>query len=81
MDNIVARLGRTKFMQGADIETLCDEAAEEIKRLRDAIDTLLNAINTAGPVPKHHIQVAAKHREEWPTLWKAIDQLREARNG
>lgn len=56
------------------------EAADEIQRLRSVIDTLLNAINNAGPVPKHHIQVAAKHRKEWPTLWKAIDQLRDARD-
>lgn len=36
--DIVTRLGRTKFMQEADVETLCDEAAAEIKRLRTVVD-------------------------------------------
>ena len=33
-DDIETRLGRTKFMQEADVEALCDEAAVEIERLR-----------------------------------------------
>jgi hypothetical protein len=33
-DDLETRLGRTKFMQEADVEALCDEAAVEIKRLR-----------------------------------------------
>lgn len=37
-DDIVTRLGRTKFMQDADVETLCDEAAAEIKRLQTVVD-------------------------------------------
>lgn len=83
MDEIAERL-RTVIAtpHGVDIwTTTALEAADEIELLRSAIDTLLDAINNAGPVPKHHIQVASKHRKEWPTLWKAIDRLRDARHG
>lgn len=38
MDDIVTQLGRTKLMQDADIETLCDQAADEIERLRKEND-------------------------------------------
>lgn len=38
-DDIETRLGRTKFMQEADVEELCDEAAVEIERLRAERDS------------------------------------------
>lgn len=33
-DDLEDRLGRTRFMQEADVEALCDEAAAEVRRLR-----------------------------------------------
>jgi hypothetical protein len=56
------------------------EAVDKIERLQDAIDTVLEAINNAGPVIGHHTWISVKHRREWPTLWNAIDQLREAKH-
>ena len=60
-DDIVERLGRTKFMQEADVEALCDEAAVEIKRLRaernDCRNTLAAiyalAVQVMGQHPSH----------------------------
>lgn len=45
-DDIVTRLGRTKFMQDADVETLCEEAAAEIERLRAALTTAGQILST-----------------------------------
>lgn len=42
----------------------------KIKKLRDAIED-------PGRNPGYHYGVMAKHRKEWPTLWKAIDELLE----
>ena len=28
-----------------------------------------------GSHPLHHRQVMARHRREWPVLWKAVDEL------
>jgi hypothetical protein len=39
------------------------------------IDALRKAIMFQGSHPLHHRQVMARHRKEWPVLWKAIDQL------
>jgi hypothetical protein len=39
------------------------------------IDALRKAIMFQGSHPLHHRQVMARHRREWPVLWKAIDQL------
>lgn len=40
-----------------------------------AIQKLIDAINNEGPVPLYHRHVMRKHRSEWPTLWKAIDEI------
>lgn len=40
-----------------------------------AIDALRTAIQDQGPFPGYHRYVMARHREEWPALWAAIDQL------
>ena len=39
------------------------------------IDALRKAVMFQGSHPLHHRQVMARHRKEWPVLWKAIDQL------
>ncbi len=81
-DDIVTRLRvkdgvYTEFWQ----QQLMDEAADEIERLRAAIGTVIAAIDKKGPHPGYHDALTAQHRAEWPTLWQAIDNLREARRG
>ncbi len=45
------------------------------ERTGDAIDQLRAAIEDKGPRPDWHDQVMARCRQEWPTLWAAIDAL------
>lgn len=40
------------------------------------VEAVGSAINNAGPNPQHHREVMARHRREWPTLWRALDALR-----
>lgn len=60
---------------------LWGDAADEIERLRGAIDLVIYAIENEGPVPKYHRDVMAFHVREWPTLWRAIYNLRKVRRG
>ncbi len=46
-----------------------------MSEIDEAIERLIAAINVEGPVPQYHRHVLRKHRSEWPTLWKAIDQI------
>lgn len=46
-----------------------------MSELDKAIRKLLDAIQVEGPVPQYHRHVMRKHRSEWPTLWKAIDDI------
>lgn len=64
-----------------DAAALTQWAADEIERLRSAIDVLVGALDVEGRCPPHHQAVMAKHRYEWPVMWRAIDGLREARRG
>ena len=43
--------------------------------LEKAVEKLIAAIKVEGPVPQYHRHVLRKHRSEWPTLWKAIDEI------
>lgn len=47
----------------------------ENERYRSIFKDIEKAVNDAGLVPKYHHHVMKKHRDEWPTLWKAIDRL------
>ncbi len=60
---------------------LIEDQQAEIRRLRSAIGTVIAAIDNKGPHPGYHSLIAAQHRAEWPTLWKALDNLKEARRG
>lgn len=40
---------------------------------KKCIEEILKAIENEGAVPLYHRHVMRKHRSEWPTLWKAID--------
>lgn len=43
--------------------------------LKAAIHAIEAAIHDEGPEPRYHHKMMAKHRAEWPTLWRAIDAL------
>jgi hypothetical protein len=43
--------------------------------LEKAVEKLIAAIKVEGPVPQYHRHVMRKHRSEWPSLWKAIDEI------
>ena len=48
---------------------------------RKAIRDLISAIEDSGPDPKYHYEMMKCHREEWPTLWKAIGNIRKTFKG
>ena len=39
------------------------------------VNEILKALRDPGRDPEHHIKVMNRHRDEWPTLWKALDRL------
>jgi len=39
---------------------------------------LRESITNEGSKPRYHREIQARHRREWPTLWKAIDNLLRA---
>lgn len=43
--------------------------------LHAACIELAGAVLDVGPNPNHHQAVMARHRQEWPTLWRAIDGI------
>jgi hypothetical protein len=49
---------------------LMDEQA-----LREAAKRVERAVKVKGPAPGQHEATMARHRKEWPTLWKALDDL------
>ncbi len=42
------------------------------------VEEIREAILNEGPHPSLHKQIMAKHRKEWPTLWRALDKLMAA---
>lgn len=44
---------------------------------RAALEVLW-AIDNPGPRPDYHRAVMERHRAEWPTLWRALDNLSES---
>lgn len=42
-----------------------------------AVKAIIKAIQDKGPEPTYHDNVMARHRHEWPALWKALDKLIE----
>lgn len=58
------------WRKGAPLED-CDALRGHIDRLA----AVRRAIWDAGPFPSYHREVMERHRREWPTLWKALDEL------
>lgn len=45
------------------------------KDLREAVKAVQEAIRDEGPGADYHREMMRKHRQEWPTLWRALDRL------
>ncbi len=45
--------------------------------LEMAVRAVVDAVEVEGPQPRLHRKVLTKHREEWPTLHHALDELRQ----
>jgi len=43
--------------------------------MREILARILFALVHEGRNPEHHQRIRAKHREEWPTLHRALDEL------
>lgn len=43
--------------------------------LHEGAALLARAVHDAGPRPDVHAAISARHRREWPSLWRAIDVL------
>lgn len=46
-------------------------------RMVMAASAVSQAVRVEGPNPRYHREVMARHRREWPELWKALDRLLE----
>jgi hypothetical protein len=51
--------------------------AGTVSRHDPLIERLRDAVEIEGPHVTYHRETMARHREEWPTVWKAIDALIE----
>lgn len=45
------------------------------QQVKTAVEELRRAVRIKGPAPHLHDKTMARHRKEWPTLWRAIDDL------
>lgn len=43
--------------------------------MNDPVRNLWSAVYNEGPRPDVHRAIMARHRQEWPTLWEAIDAV------
>jgi hypothetical protein len=50
------------------VETERDEAV-------NAVAEVVAAIRNPGPRPDYHRWVMETHRDQWPSLWQALDRL------
>jgi len=48
---------------------------ETVEVQQHAMDKLMDAINNEGISPETHRRTLRHHRLEWPTLWKAIQEI------
>jgi hypothetical protein len=51
-----------------------DDARVAIEAAKSLLE-IMDAIEDEGRVPRYHRQIMARHRKEWPTLWRAIDRI------
>ena len=58
----------------ANMATAMSERISELRFQLDVWAGVRNAVLEKGLFPTHHNKVMAQHRQEWPTLWAAIDK-------
>jgi len=76
-NDIVTRL-RDERRVWVSESALREDAADEIERLRAAIQKIEQAIVEEGKMPPYHRAVMKRHRMEWGTLHNAIDEAIKA---
>lgn len=54
-----------------------DERQIDKTKYDSLIQAIHDAIKNEGISPHYHRRVMRKHRRQWPTLWRAIDNLLE----
>jgi hypothetical protein len=47
----------------------------EYTDLNNVVNKIVNAIIDSGNHPVYHDKMMKRHSKEWPTLWKALDEL------
>ena len=52
----------------------------QVDKLNSDIEKIRQAIEIEGPYPKVHRKIFNRHRREWPTLWRAIDNILNEHN-
>lgn len=57
------------------LASLRDEVLVAIAPQDAAVHAVWHAIRHPGPDPQRHRTVMARHRQEWPVLWRALDRL------
>jgi hypothetical protein len=62
-------------LQGAKLAGLAADVAGQAEQDRRGLEQLRRAIEDEGGNPRHHRETMARHRDEWPALWRAIDGL------
>jgi hypothetical protein len=78
-DDIVNRLTYEGCYEPA-CNIIRGEAADEIERLRSALQKIEQAIVEEGKMPSYHRAVMKRHRQEWGTLHNAIDEALKVLN-
>lgn len=57
-----------------DLQTSLMRVTEERDALKKGLQGIASAIVEEGKMPDYHRRVMKRHREEWGTLWNAIDK-------
>ena len=64
-----------------ETESAYHSAEKELTEAKSGIQTIEKAITDKGVNRGWHEEIMARHREEWPTLWRAVDSLRKIKGG
>lgn len=70
-----------KVIESGGAAHMMPEAVDQVKRVAEEALRVRKAIVDEGPVPRVHRRIMRRHREQWPTLWKALDDMVAAIEG
>jgi len=70
-------IGRDWYEMRDKCSCLCHKRFEELSKAIEnkLLGRLKRAIENEGKEPGYHHETMERHKKEWPTLWKAIDEL------